>query len=311
MLRSPEELILEALKKTNGDQLKLNQLFPSKIGRRAVTGFASIYHEAGGGQKGLDAVDAEFRRLSSAAMTQEEVTRAFTAQMDAAQSKVQIFNNEVQGLVEQLSTGLLPAFEAVGPPLIELATWISGRLADLMGVTKPKQEREATSTQNSALNTLSNLHAWERGNLVEATPVTGGALQERTAANMKDAAPLLASLKKQADASEEAAKPFESNVEAQRLAFTPTGDPMSGAAPAPLTEDEIKQLAAGGDNDALQYVNDKATLSRLHDTIGDLHTGIRALTDALTSGKIIVKMPKAPTKARTGGVEAAESPEPE
>lgn len=132
-LRSPEEIILEALKKTNGDQVKLGQLFPNKMGFRAVKGFASIYSEAGGGQAGLKAVDEEFGRLSSAAMTQEEVTRAFNAQMATSESQVQLFNNHMQQLSQELSEAAIPALAGLAPLLLSATTGLSEWVSELTG----------------------------------------------------------------------------------------------------------------------------------------------------------------------------------
>lgn len=132
-LRTPEEIILTALKASGGDLVKLAKLFPNQMSMRAVTGFASIYQEAGGGKKGAEAVADEFTRLTSAMLTQEEVEREFTAQMHTAQSRIQIFNNHMQQTAQQLAEALLPAVDALAPKIVAFAAGISHWLSVMTG----------------------------------------------------------------------------------------------------------------------------------------------------------------------------------
>lgn len=132
-LKGPEQIILDALKATHGDQAKLGRLFPNTMSLRAVAGFSAIYTEHGGGAAGLQAVREEFTRLTSAAMTQEEVTRAFNAQMETAQSKAQQFNAQMQAVVEQLSEAALPALEGLAPLLVSATKGLSEWVSELTG----------------------------------------------------------------------------------------------------------------------------------------------------------------------------------
>jgi hypothetical protein len=298
-IRSPEEIVLEMLKKTNGDIPALGNLMPSGIGVRAVAGFASIYSEAGGGQKGLEAVDAEFKRLSHAAMTQEEVTRAFNAQMDTAKSKVQVFNNEMQQTVEQLDGALLPAFEALAPVILEMSKGFAEVMANILGLTKPKAERELQGSESGIINTIGNLGAWERDNLVSPGPegTTAGdiAIQKSMAA----AGPMLQKLNEQKAAAEAAVAKQDASLEKNR---------PSNYEGTPYTDDELKSLAKGGDTAAEQFTADKAQADRLHDTIKSLGRNIDTLTSALTSGRVIVRLPKGTPTPRTDGTTPGDSP---
>jgi hypothetical protein len=135
ILKDPRELIREALEKTHGDQLLMGQLLPEASGQRAIRGFANIYNDAGGGNKGLAAVNAEFERLASAQLTATEVTRALGEAMDTDKSKITTFNEQMAQIVEETGKSLLPALEALAPTVIEVAqsigaaaTYITGRL---------------------------------------------------------------------------------------------------------------------------------------------------------------------------------------
>lgn len=298
-LRSPEEIVLEALKATGGDQVKLGKLFPSQQGIRAVTGFASIYSESGGGQKGLDAVDAEFKRLSHAAMTQEEVTRAFNAQMDTAKSRVTTFNNEMQQMVEQLDGSLLPAFEALAPIVLEMSKSLAGMMGDLLGVTKPKAERDLQGTESGIINSIGNLGGWEKDNLVAPGPDGTTAGDITIEKSMALAGPMLQKLRDQKAAAEAAVAKQDADLEKVR---------PSNYEGTPYTDDEIKQLAKGGDTTANQFSNDRQQTLRLHDTINSLGRNIDTLTTALTTGRVIVRLPKGSPTPRTDGTTPGDSP---
>lgn len=296
-LRSPEELILEALKFSKGNLVKLGQLFPNAMSMRAVTGFASIYSENGGGTRGLEAVDAEFRRLSVAAMTQEEVTRAFNAQMETTQSKVQVFNNHMQQAAERIAGALVPAIEAMAPVVVSLTEQFAGLVGLALGRSEHvEDEKNQFGTQAGIINTVGKLHAWERGHLVPTTGEGFTAERDKTAAeNMAAAAPLLASLKKEEASAGGSMADIQKKLDKERAELVAEGkaeDPYLGvrsvkeidAAIAAMTNSSSPLLAAK----ATQYINDKQAQERLTKTIGDLHGAITDLTSALTSGRVRV-----------------------
>lgn len=147
-MRSPEELILEALKASDkrgkGADLELfGKLFSNAQSARAVKGFSKIYNEAGGGAAGAKAVDDEFKRLSAAALTQEEVTRAFNASMGTTEAKVVVFNNQMAQLAEKLAGQVVPAFEALAPKVLELTSGLVGWIASLTGASTEAAQQQA------------------------------------------------------------------------------------------------------------------------------------------------------------------------
>jgi hypothetical protein len=312
-LRSAPELILEAINATKGNQAKLAQLFPSGIGVRAVQGFAAIYSEHGGGKAGLEAVAAEFRRLSSAAMTQEEVTRAFSAQMDLTQSKVQRFNNEMQQTVEQLQNNAIPAFEALAPIVLDVAKGLSGFLDTVLGGRAPKEAAQAQGAESGALNFISKLRSFEQTNVESGPMIPGLADPAAVTRNLALAAPVLASGEEQAERLRQEINKFEGKARSER-----TKRGAWGVSLEHLSEEEIAEAAAGRGNygslaraASEQYLADKSTAARLHDTMDKMVGAIDQLRSALTSGQVQVKLPPGGTRARTGGSMPADSPEPE
>lgn len=146
-LRSPLEIITDALHSTKGSLPALAQLFPSQQGIRPVAGFAAIYNRTQGtDQQKLEAVRAEFDRLKAATLSQEEVDRAFSAAMETSQSKVQLANNKLDELASHLEEALLPAVAELAPALTALTPAIVGvidKFASFLGVdTKAEDEKD-------------------------------------------------------------------------------------------------------------------------------------------------------------------------
>lgn len=119
-IRDPFELIKESLVATGGDPLKMSKLFQSVMGKRGVTGLTSAYTSAGGGQKGLQAVQAEFDKFTkpmSKDMVDENAARA--AASDAA--KAQRFQNNLDVIASKLAADLLPQLEKLAPKVLQVA----------------------------------------------------------------------------------------------------------------------------------------------------------------------------------------------
>ena len=133
-IRSPEELILEAVKYSKGNIPKLNDLFPNKMSGRAVQGFAGIYSNAQGGEvEKLAAVTAEFDRLRQAQLDDAEVSRAFAASMKTSEAQVTVFNNHMTEVSESLAGAIIPAFEGLAPKIVDTATSFANMIANWTG----------------------------------------------------------------------------------------------------------------------------------------------------------------------------------
>ena len=152
-LQSAESIILASLKKTGGDTVKMGALYGSVQARRATGGFETIYSRAGGGAKGLAAVSAEFERLRTATMSEEEVEKEFGAHMQTSAAKAAVFNAKMQETVDELSAKLLPSLEEFGPSLIESA----GAAAQVLGSLAPVITSVAQSLADFlGINTTTN-----------------------------------------------------------------------------------------------------------------------------------------------------------
>lgn len=120
-LLSPEEIIINSLRKTKGSKDGMGKLFSDAGARRVTTGFETIYKEAGGGEKGEKAVREEFNKLIKAQMSEQEVTESFNRSMQTAEAKAQLFQNQLQEVASSLAGRVLPALELWGPRVIAMA----------------------------------------------------------------------------------------------------------------------------------------------------------------------------------------------
>lgn len=117
-MANPEELILEMLNASKGDEMKIQKVLGSTQATKAMRGFTNIYNEAGGGDKGLKAVADEFDRIKRAAMNEEQIQEDFALAMKTSESKVQLFNNKMQDVADKMADKVLPALESLAPTAI-------------------------------------------------------------------------------------------------------------------------------------------------------------------------------------------------
>lgn len=151
-VKDPQEIILEALKKTHGATDKLANLFPNSMSMRVVKGFQSIYNDAGGGEKGLQAVRDEFASLTKAIMTEKEITDSFNAAMRTSESQMQRMNNEFSQATSELTAALIPAFVALTPILKDAANDIAIFAKGLTG-----NDPDKTGKQSADVNEVASI----------------------------------------------------------------------------------------------------------------------------------------------------------
>lgn len=113
VLRGPEAIIRDSLKATGGDVSKLNDLFGERS-IKSVNGFADIYRNAEGKNKGSgdEAVANEFRRLSSATMTEVQVKETAAKRMRETDAKIEAAQARLRAVIAEQ---LLPQFEKLLP----------------------------------------------------------------------------------------------------------------------------------------------------------------------------------------------------
>lgn len=118
-IRDIREIVVDTLTKTNGDPVAFKKLFANKSGTGAVEGFATVYREAGGGEKGVAAVRGEFDRLLKSSV--DNVNESFARSMDTTEAKAQIFQNKLQEIVGTMADRVIPKLLELAPT-VERAT---------------------------------------------------------------------------------------------------------------------------------------------------------------------------------------------
>lgn len=122
LLRDPFAIIKDALASTQGETEPMKEMFANVIGARAVTGLANIYKQAGRGDKGMAAVDAELARMMKAdSMTKEAVAEAVKQYEETTAAKAQRFQNNLDKIAETAAGKLIPALEKLAPMALRLA----------------------------------------------------------------------------------------------------------------------------------------------------------------------------------------------
>lgn len=116
-LLDPEEIIVNALKATGGDNKKMGELFADVRARSATKGFESIYRSAGGGEAGEKAVRAKFSELRGATLGKGDEAAAFAASMQTAEAKAQLFQQRLDQIAGDMADKLMPAFLKLTPAL--------------------------------------------------------------------------------------------------------------------------------------------------------------------------------------------------
>lgn len=111
---SPFEIIKNALKATQGDTEKMNEMFKSSLGTKPVDALAKEFNRAGKGDAGLKAVDALLAKFSGS-VSEDVVNENLGRAMNTTESKAQIFQNKLDVITASLADRVLPAFERLAP----------------------------------------------------------------------------------------------------------------------------------------------------------------------------------------------------
>ena len=119
---NPIEIIKQSLEKTGGNQESMDALFKDVMGKRAIDAYTKTYREAGGGKKGLDAVDEKFEGIFKGTrdFTQQDIETQAARAKNTAASKVQDFNNNMEKVAASLAERVLPALEKLEPKIVQV-----------------------------------------------------------------------------------------------------------------------------------------------------------------------------------------------
>lgn len=132
-IMNPRELIKQILTKSGGDPLKMNTMVMDSQAKRAIRGFQVEYNKAGGGEKGLAAVDALFDKFMTGGISEETRNKNLAAHENSTSAKVAKFQARMDEVAQSVQVGLLPALEKLAPAaerfakkLGDLMTWAAG-----------------------------------------------------------------------------------------------------------------------------------------------------------------------------------------
>lgn len=112
-LKDAQSIMIDMLKKTKGDVTKLSHLGLGDRGVKPLEGVANIYKNAGGGDKGLEAVKAEFAKYTTG-ITEDEIEAANKRILSEQQAEI-----EIKKLKQMVGETLLPELAKLVPVLRE------------------------------------------------------------------------------------------------------------------------------------------------------------------------------------------------
>jgi len=121
----PFEIIRRSLTTTGGDMEKMKKLFANVVGERAVTALTTSYNRAGGGDKGLAAVNEQFARFGGT-ITDDQINENLGRALNTKESKAQEFQNRIDRITSYMADRLIPALEKLEDPAAKAAQAITG-----------------------------------------------------------------------------------------------------------------------------------------------------------------------------------------
>lgn len=130
-LRNAEDLSIEMLRKTNGDVTQLRKTGLGERGIRVLTGVADIYRNAGGGQRGEQAVRDEYAKYKRV-LSQNEVDARNKARL--AEVDIQL-KNAMEQLQREVGSKLMPIMPKLIQQLIKLTPQFVRLLDGLIRIT--------------------------------------------------------------------------------------------------------------------------------------------------------------------------------
>ena len=116
----PFDIIRQSLAKTGGDPEAMKKLFSNVVGERAVTALTNTYNKAGGGDKGMAAINEMLGRFSGT-VADTTINEGLARVLNTKGSKAQITQNQLDQRWAELSTRVLPAMEKLAPVAIKIA----------------------------------------------------------------------------------------------------------------------------------------------------------------------------------------------
>jgi len=272
-LRNPMEVVIDALRATKGDRMKMGEMFADVNARRVTRGWETVYNEAGGGEAGIKAVRDAFDRLSKSVMTNEEVEKSFAAAMSTTDAQAKVFNEQLAVSANELRAGFAPALKALAPMIVSA----TNRFTEWF--MKPK-----TDSENDTKNVNAELGA-QRARLDLQGDLSKGELSAEHKEGAKTAqAALAAAIKRRKD---------EAKKDGGHIANTKSE--FLGSAPKRLDEMSNDELIAAtrvnpDDDTVARFARGKQQTERMEQNLAELEALTeRAMLKAL-SGTLKVEV---------------------
>lgn len=130
--KNPYELIKDSLIKTGGDTDKMKAMWGNVLGEKAVNALRTAFLQAGGGQKGLSAVDAQFARFGGS-VSENAINTGLGLNMNSKASQSQDIQNQLDSAYSKMFDELQPAIRDLTPHVVSAARafgWIVSAAAN-------------------------------------------------------------------------------------------------------------------------------------------------------------------------------------
>lgn len=114
-IMNPRELVKQLMIKSGGDPLKLNTMVMDAQAKRAIRGFQVEFNKAGGGEKGLQAIDALFDKFMTGGISDQVRAKNLAAHENSTAARVSKFQARLDEVAQSIQVGLLPALEKLAP----------------------------------------------------------------------------------------------------------------------------------------------------------------------------------------------------
>lgn len=118
--KNPYELIKDSLIKTDGDTDKMKAMWGNVLGEKAVNALRTAFLQAGGGTKGLAAVDAQFARFGGS-VTENAINTGLGLNMNSKASQSQDIQNQLDSAYSKMFDELQPAIRDLTPHVVSAA----------------------------------------------------------------------------------------------------------------------------------------------------------------------------------------------
>jgi len=108
-------------------QIAFKKMWGNVMGAKGPEGMRNIYQKAGGGEAGLAAIDAEFKKFTAALdpTAQQKMLEAATSTTEASANR---FQQKLDEVTEKMGAALLPTLERLAPTVLSLTEKFAGLL---------------------------------------------------------------------------------------------------------------------------------------------------------------------------------------